>query len=247
MDRAHISAIAHAEHPVMAPLSDDAVAGVLGALPVPHGGHVGDFGCGQGVWLVRLLQQRGDLRGTGIDTSDVALVAARERADAAGVSDRVQWLRGDVATDLGDPMEGALCVGSTHAFGGLAGTLDAIRERVIPGAGLVLGEGFWEPSPTARALEVIGDLPDLAGLVSTCQERGWEVVHGHVSSAEEWDAYEWSWAGSLTRWGLEHMEPPDGAAALEALATARKHLDEWLNGYRGQLGFATLVLGDANG
>lgn len=231
----------------MAPVSDDAVARLLRALLVPDGGQVGDFGCGQGVWLVRLLQQRGDLRGTGIDTWEIALTAARERAGAAGVSDRVRWLLGDATADIGEAMDGALCVGSTHAFGGLAGTLDAIRERVTPGAGLVLGEGFWEPTATPRAREVIGDLPDLAGLVSTCQEHGWEVVDGHVSSAEEWDTYEWSWAGSLTRWGLEHMEPPDGVAALEAIATAREHLDEWLNGYRGHLGFATLVLRDANG
>jgi hypothetical protein len=69
------------------------------------------------------------------------------------------------------------------------------------------------------------------------------VVHGHVSSLEEWDEYEWSWTGSLADWALEPgRDPGDRAEALEA---ARAHRDAWLGGYRGVLGFATLVLVDA--
>jgi len=60
-----------------------------------------------------------------------------------------------------------------------------------------------------------------------------------VSDAAEWDNYEWSWVGSLTEWALDNPGHPDAA---EALAAAREHRDEWLRGYRGVLGFATLVL-----
>lgn len=242
MDRAQISAIAHAEHPIMAPLSEESVTRLLRALPVPPGASVTDVGCGRGAWLVRLLQQREDLVGIGIDTSQPALAAAREAAAAAGVGGRAQWLLSDVSTALQGPTAAALCVGATHAFGGLAPTLTALREHVRPGGSILLGEGFWEQPPTPRALETIGDLPDLATLTRTCHDHGFEVVDGHVSTAAEWDAYEWSWTGSLTRWALDHAGTEDGAAAL---AAAREHLDEWLSGYRRQLGFVTLVLREA--
>jgi SAM-dependent methyltransferase len=239
MERSRISAIAHTQHPVMAPLSEDRVNRLLDALPVPQGGSVADFGCGQGVWLVRLLQQRPDLTGTGIDLSEIALAAARASGSVAGLGDRVTWKLGDAADYLAAPVDSALCIGATQAFGGLEPTLAALQERVRPGGSVLLGEGFWEDAPSPRALGAIGELPDLAGLVAACQAHEWQVIDGHVSTAEEWDRYEWSWVGSLTRWALDHHGTEDGAAAL---VTAREHLDQWLSGYRGQLGFATLVL-----
>lgn len=226
----------------MAPLSEAAVARLLHALPVPQGAEVVDIGCGRGAWLVRLLQQRADLTGVGIDTSQPALRTAREAAAAAGVDDRAQWLAGDASTAVEGRPAAALCVGATHVFGGLEATLAALRERVLPGGSILLGEGFWEAPPTPRARQVIGDLPGLAALTTTCRQHGWEVTAGHVSSAAEWDDYEWSWVGSLTAWALEHRGTPDGE---EALAIAREHLDEWVAGYRGLLGFVTLVLRDA--
>jgi SAM-dependent methyltransferase len=242
MDRARVSAIAHAEHPVMAPLSDDSVQRLLDFLRVSQGGHVADFGCGQGVWLVRLLQQRADLSGIGIDLSEMALTAAARAAEAVGVNERIEWVLGDATADAGTPtvpVSAALCVGSTHAFGGLEGTLGALQERVAHDGSVLLGEGFWEQPPSPGAKAVIGELPDLAELISICHRSGFHVVGGHVSTPAEWDHYEWSWIGSLPRWALDRRDTPDGAAALQI---AREHLDEWLTGYRGQLGFVTLAL-----
>jgi len=71
---------------------------------------------------------------------------------------------------------------------------------------------------------------------------GWEPGYGHVSSAEEWDDYEWSWTGSLTAWALTEADEAGRASALQIACT---HREEWLAGYRGQLGFVTVVLHDA--
>ena len=103
-----------------------------------------------------------------------------------------------------------------------------------------------DPVPGGRALDAGPDeFPDLAGLVDLAVEHGYEVVHGHVSTLEEWDEYEWSWTGSLADWALaDGRDPGDRAEALEA---SRSHREAWLRGYRGVLGFATLVLTDARG
>ncbi len=69
---------------------------------------------------------------------------------------------------------------------------------------------------------------------------GWLPLQGHVvSSLQEWDAYEWSWTGSLTRWAFEH---PHDSDCNEVLRTATEHRRAWLDGYRGTLGFVTLLL-----
>ena len=67
---------------------------------------------------------------------------------------------------------------------------------------------------------------------------GFATVYGHTSTLGVRDGYEWSWTGSLTRWALAHPGP-DGDAAMKA---AREHRGMWLNGYRGVLGFVTLLL-----
>jgi hypothetical protein len=92
-----------------------------------------------------------------------------------------------------------LCVGATHAFGGLGPTLDAVQTHLRPGGRVLLGEGYWEGTPTETALEALGaepgELPDVAGLVAEAQRSGFEPGCGHLSTAAEWDHYEWSSTG----------------------------------------------------
>ena len=73
-------------------------------------------------------------------------------------------------------------------------------------------------------------------------EHGFEVGYAHVSSAEEWDDYEWSWTGSLVAWALRDERSADERE--QVLGTARTHRREWVEGYRGELGFVTAVLHD---
>lgn len=64
------------------------------ALPVQPE-RILDVGCGSGVWSLALLQQHGQARATGLDLPAVAdnFVA---RAEALGLADRVDTLRGDM-------------------------------------------------------------------------------------------------------------------------------------------------------
>ncbi|MFC7640649.1 hypothetical protein ACFQX6_06260 [Streptosporangium lutulentum] len=135
-----------------------------------------------------------------------------------------------------------LCVGATHAFGGLAATLDGVRRHLRPGGLALVGEGFWERTPAPETLARLGAAPDdyadLPGTVAIAEGAGFRVVYGHTSELSEWDEYEWSWTGSLARWALEHPGP-DGETAM---AAALDHRDMWLNHYRGVLGFVTFLL-----
>ncbi len=244
MDRALASAIAHRWHPVAAPVSDDNLHRLLTRLgPVER---LLDLGCGFGEWLLAALEAAPGASGVGVDTSRPALEEAGRRASARGLADRVELTEADAAAYEAAGFDAVLCVGATHAFGGLAGTLEAVREHLRPGGRVLLGEGFWDGEPTPQAMSALGaepgELPDLPGLVEAAREAGYEPGFGHVSSPEEWDDYEWSWTGALTEWALAEAGPEDRASAL---AMAGTHREEWLAGYRGQLGFLTVVLLDA--
>ncbi|SDT24275.1 Methyltransferase domain-containing protein [Streptomyces sp. TLI_053] len=245
MDRQTISRLAHAHHPIAAPLSDEAVATLLErALGPEEEGRVLDLGCGQGAWLLRALAARPRLRAVGVDLDAGALTRARESAEAGGVQRRLGLHHLDVRefTDR-EPFELVLNVGATHAFGGLLPTLAAAREHLAPGGRVLVGEGFWEREPSSAALGGLGaareEYADLATTVDRVVAAGWTPVFGHVSSPAEWDDYEFSWTGSLAAWALDNPGHPDAA---DARAAADLHRAEWLHGYRGTLGFVTLLL-----
>jgi len=245
MDRAEISRIAHTDHPVAAPVSVDVVRRLLDRLDPPASGRVVDLGCGAGAWLLELLAARPDLSAVGVDTS---LHPYREaRAAERGVAERISWVEADAASWSANPQappDAVICIGASHAFGGLHGTLAALRRHLRPDGRALLGDAIWERPPSAAAQAALGarpgDFPTLTELVPTIGQFGFEVGYAHVSSAEEWDDYEWSWTGSLVAWALR--DAPSDAEREQALSAARAHRREWIEGYRGDLGFVTAVL-----
>lgn len=235
-----ISRLAHADHPIAAPLDDTSVGELLDH-GIPRGDErVLDLGCGGGEWLLRALAARPQLRAEGVDISEASLTRAHEAAVELGVQDRLVLHQQD-ASEFTSPhrFDLVLCVGSTHAFGGLLPTLAAAREYLAPGGRVLVGDGFWEREPSPEAVEMLGDFDDLATTVDRVVADGWAPVHGHVSTRQELDAYEWAWTGSLSAWALDH---PDDPGSAEALAAATTHRTEWLRVYRDTFGFVCLVV-----
>lgn len=238
------SLLAHADHPVSAPLSDASVRGLLDRSVLGRARAVLDLGCGQGAWLLAALAADRELRAVGVDISSSALERAAEEAERLGSRDRLELHHTDARSYRSDELfDTVFCVGASHAFGGLLPALAAARSHLSPDGCLLFGDCFWEREPDAAALDALGaareDFTDLAGTVDRVLADGWVPVHGHTSTPEEWDAYEWSWTGSLARWALDHPGDPRGA---EFLQLAAAHRAQWLHGYRGTLGFVTLAL-----
>ncbi|MFF8268422.1 SAM-dependent methyltransferase [Streptomyces sp. NPDC016562] len=240
MSREQISMIAHADHPIKAPLDDDSVS-VLLERGLPRGDErVLDLGCGTAEWLLRALESRPRLRAEGVDVSEVSLTQARRAAGGRGVGERL-LLHHQEAADFSSPhaFDLVVSVGATHAFGGLLPTLAAARRHLAPGGRVLIGESFWDRAPSPEAVEMFGDLADLATTVDRIVADGWTPVHGHISTRGELDAYEWACWGSLASWALDHPADPAGAQALET-ATAQRA--QWLRVYRDSFGFLCLVL-----
>lgn len=199
-----------------------------------------DLGCGGGEWLLRALAAHPHLKAEGVDISEAALAHAREAARGLGVEERLA-LHHEDATAFVAPhrFDLVISVGAAHAFGGLLGTLAAARKHLAPGGRVLVGDGFWMQEPSPEAVEMLGEFTDLRATVDRVVADGWTPVHGHVSTRDELDDYEWSWTGSLASWALDNPADPDSA---EALAASTVHRDEWLGVYRDAFGFVCLTL-----
>jgi SAM-dependent methyltransferase len=244
VDRQRLSSIAHSHHPIAAPIFGVNVNRLLRRADRQPAARILDLGCGEAAWALQALAHYPDGHADGVDLSRYALERAEAAASERGLADRLTLHERDARTYVPDgDYDLVLCVGSTHAFGGFAETLELAGRHVRRDGVLLVGEGFWQIPATREALVALDatpeDFTDLAGLVDVAEQAGWTPVYAHVSDAAEWDDYEWSWTGSLTEWALDNPGHPDAA---EALGLAREHRDQWLRGYHTVLGFVTLVL-----
>jgi SAM-dependent methyltransferase len=244
MDWKTLSALAHADHPIAAPLSDSSVSHLLDRAVRTPNARLLDLGCGEGAWLLRALQAHDGTTAVGVDHSDERFADTREQATALGVAARLELHHQDLREyRSARKADVVLCVGATHAFGGLMPTLDAVRRHLAESGVALVGTGFWEREPDATTLAELGagpqDYADLATTVAEVVADGWTPVYAHTSTLAEWDEYEWCWTGTLAQWALDHPGHPDRD---HVFATATSHRNGWLNGYRGTLGFVTLML-----
>jgi cyclopropane fatty-acyl-phospholipid synthase-like methyltransferase len=243
VERQLISHLAHRDHPIAAPISGAHVTRLLRRARLPEGARILDLGCGEAAWTLRALALYQDATADGVDISPEGLKAAEQAAEAQSVWERIR-LHERPAADfpVAEQYDLVLCVGATHAFGGLGPTVRHVRRYLRPNGLALIGEGFWEREPTVEALTRLGAEPseflDLPGTVAAAESAGFDVVYAYTSDLAEWDEYEWSWTGTLLRWANEHPGPDADAARAAAL----EHRDMWLHGYRGILGFVTLLL-----
>ncbi|MFY1692529.1 SAM-dependent methyltransferase [Plantactinospora sp. WMMB782] len=220
------------------PLSEQHADLLLERLDIPAGGSVLDLGCGWGELLLRAVAGSGPALGVGVDTDADALERGRRAARERGLG-HVSFVRQAAAT-WRQPADRVLCLGSAHALGGTAAALAALAGLVRPGGRLLFGDGFWERTPSAEAVEIFGaDVLGLPDLVELVRDTGWRVLHLSTTDQREWDDFESTWRAGREEWLLAH---PDHARAADVRAELDSRLREYLTVYRGLLGLGYFVL-----
>jgi SAM-dependent methyltransferase len=236
MDRARLSLIAHSELEFAGPYERGDVLDLLEPVDPPPGSIV-DVGCGEGSLLRIALERFPSARATGVDRN-----LGRAPRRLAPLADRVELVESDVDAVALPAADLVACVGSTHIFGGLEGTLDALVPLTSHGGHLLIGEGYWTRPPHEAALEGLGaepdELTDLDGVRRAAASRGLAPAAEVLSSQQRWDAYESSWCDSLERFAAEHPGDPDSESFA---AVAAEHRRGYLEGYRGVLGFGLFL------
>lgn len=243
-----VAALAHSRLVFNAPLSDARAAVLVEELDLPPAGRVLDLGCGWAELLLRVVAAAPAATGLGVDSDAADLARGAAAAGRRGLTDRVEFRQADATAVRDEQADAVVCIGASHAWGGTAQALAALRPLVRPGGRLLLGDGFWQRPPTPAALAGLGAEPDelgsLADLVDTAIGHGLRPLAVLPASEDEWDVFESGWCGGLERWLLANPSGPD---ADRVRGTVDGHRDGWLRGYRGVLGFAYLVLAPGPG
>jgi cyclopropane fatty-acyl-phospholipid synthase-like methyltransferase len=233
------------------PLSEARAARFVERLTRASPGTVLDIGCGWGELMLRILAAAPGATGLGIDVHDADLARGRDNARTRGLSGRVTFVKESAIGTSRGPADLVLCLGASHALSEAEPpkhteqAVRALRRLVTPGGRVLLGESFWQRSPTAAELAAMwpgmtaGELPDLAGLVDLAVDAGFRPAWIETASLDEWEEFESGYQADQEEWLATHRDHPLAAGTREAVD---EHRSYWLRGYRGILGLAYLTL-----
>jgi len=221
------------------PLSEEHAELLLSRLAVEPGSTVLDLGCGWGELLLRAVAGGGpDTQGVGVDSDQELLRRGETLAAERGLGDRVRFVC-EPAGDWTNAAASVICVGASQAWGDVVDALEPLYRLTLPGGRLLFGDGCWEQPPTEAAAAIFTTVPPLSTLVERAQAVGWRVLSLTTADQREWDDFESTWRAGREEWVLANPSHP-GAADERRLLEER--LAEYLDVYRGVLGFAYLVL-----
>jgi cyclopropane fatty-acyl-phospholipid synthase-like methyltransferase len=222
------------------PLSEAHADALIEDLAVGGAGSVLDLGCGWAELLVRVIRSAdAACIGTGVDTDEVLLERAAASITRCGLQERISLERCSV-TEWVQPADRVICIGASHAWGGTVSALEALNALVTPGGRILFGDGCWERTPTAEALDIFGkDVLPLSEVIEQALDTGWRLLTFSTADQREWDDFEASWRRGQEQWLLANPDSPRASELRERLGA---RLLEYVNAYRGVLGFCYMVL-----
>ena len=155
-----------------------------------------DVACGPGMQTVTLAKATGGTI-TAVDMHEPFLDQLRERAESAGVRERIHVMRGDMA-DLPfgpDSFDLIWSEGAAYIMG-ISEAFRAWRAFLRPGGYIVVSEATWlVPDPPAEVREFwAAEYPgmrDIEGNLERIRDAGFEVI-GHFTLPDEswWTHYQ---------------------------------------------------------
>jgi SAM-dependent methyltransferase len=221
-----------------APLSEAHASILLDEFELGRAERVLDLGCGWGELLLRAVQRGPALTGRGVDNDAPALARGMTLAAERGLDDRVE-LVDCPAESWTEPADRVICVGAKHIWADTAAALTALAQVLSPGGRLLYGDGYLERNPSRFTADLFEEMLPFSELLAAARGAGWRVLHLSVSDQLEWDEFESTYRAGPERWLLNNPDAEDASGIREWLD---RRMLEYLDGYRGELGFCWLVL-----
>lgn len=126
-----------------------------------RGGTAVDLGCGNGWYLRRLASRCANLRGIGLDGFSENIDAAKAKAEAEGLSDRLTFQAGDLHDfTIDQPVELiAMNRALHHVWSDKDNVFRILAEHLVPGGWAVIWEPAW---PDERKALRVGPMRPMA-------------------------------------------------------------------------------------
>jgi len=192
--------------------------------PLPRNPKVLDVGCGPGMQTLEVARLCGGGTVTAVDNHAPYLEELRRRADEAGLSEKIETVRADMAA-LPFPEESFDLVWSEGALYimGFEKALSEMRRFLKPGGCLAASELTWltaSPSAGARAF-IETEYPaakDIAANRALFEKAGYEIL-GHFTLPIEdwWTHYYEPLSLRLDRFEREHAGVEEARALFAAV------------------------------
>jgi SAM-dependent methyltransferase len=247
MDLPRPFTIRESSHRVHNPIDETKLATLGAALRLPPGTSVLDLACGSGEMLCTWARDHG-FTGVGVDISTVFLASARARAAELGVASQVSFVHADAAGFVASPpVDLACCLGATWIGDGVEGTISLLRQSLLPGGMMLIGEPYWRRTPPDQATveachakdsENFRSLPEL---LEQFGALGCDVVEMVLADQDSWDRYEAPKWLNLRRFLDEH---PDDELAEELRAELRTAALDHVRYQREYLGWGVFAIMD---
>ncbi|MFI9393142.1 SAM-dependent methyltransferase [Streptomyces bauhiniae] len=235
----------HARLTFHGPLSAERATAIVERLAANRPRTVLDIGCGWGELLLRVLEAVPAARGTGIDVNETDLARGRREAEARGLAGRVEFVAESARGTVREPADLVLCLGASQALSEAepptGEALASLRRLVSDGGRVLLGEGFWERTPTetelagmwpgARADDHFG----LAELLDLAVAAGFRPEWTETATHSEWEHFESAYQADQEVWLAANP------SATEVRDRLDRHRAQWMS-YREVLGMAYLTL-----
>lgn len=206
MDIPRIFNITESEHRIHNPFTPEKFATLGTALRLQSGTRVLDLGSGSGEMLCTWARDHG-ISGIGIDMSPLFTEQAKRRAEELGVADQVTFIHNDAAGYVAEEkVDVAACVGATWIGGGVAGTIELLKQSLRSGGILLIGEPFWRQLPPTEEVakgclaHAIADFLLLPDLLASFDHLGYDVVEMVLANQDGWDRYEAAKWLTMRRW-----------------------------------------------
>lgn len=231
-------AVAERDHTLQNPTSEEKIRLLGERLRLAPTTAVLDVACGKAGPAVVLAGTYG-CRITGIERAPEFAQEARERVEAAGLTDRIEIVHEDAAERAFEPerYDVAMCLGASFIWNGLPGTLSALTPPARSGGHVVVGEPYWRRWPLSADVDTEGFV-SLAETANRFDDGGLELIGLIAASEDDWDRYETLHWQAVEEWLRDHPDDPDAHEFRERNARYR---DEYLRRQRELLGWAIFI------
>lgn len=235
LDRNKFSAIAHRNHAFSNPIGEAKMMKILEMISLNSQDKVIDIGSGKSELIIRLIEKY-HVTATGIELYEGAIEEAIRNAKDRIPNGRIEFIVGDASTAVGKCVEEGydlgICIGSTHALGGLESTFQTLNRLVKKNGYILIGEGYWKQPPSKEYLAALGEaeeseLKSHAENVMAGEDLGLVPLWSYVSNDDEWDEYEWLYSSSIENYCHENPNDPDREAMLKRIRSWRTTYLKW--------------------